>query len=117
MESDQYKKVGQNLKFDWHILLNHGITLRGITHDTLLASYVVESHKPHDMDTMALRHLGINTIKYEDVCGKGVKQITFDQVMLDQATRYAAEDADITLRLHQNFSSIITNDIKLQFVY
>ena len=117
LEGDQYKKVGQNLKFDLHILLNHGIHLRGIEHDTLLESYVFESHKPHDMDTMSLRHLGINTIKFEDVCGKGVKQITFDQVMLEQASRYAAEDADITLRLHQSFSPIIQNDPKLKFVY
>lgn len=117
LESDDYKKVGQNIKFDWHMLLNHGIQLGGVAHDTILASYVVESHKPHDMDTMALRHLGINTIKFEDVCGKGVKQITFDQVMLEQATRYAAEDADITLRLHENFQSILDKDPKLAYVY
>jgi len=117
LEGDQYKKVGQNLKFDLHILLNHGVSLKGIQHDTLLESYVFESHKPHDMDTMALRHLGLNTIKFEDVCGKGVKQITFDQVMHEQASRYAAEDADITLRLHENFAPIIQNDPSLKFVY
>jgi DNA polymerase I len=117
LEGDQYKKVGQNLKFDLHILLNHGVSLKGIQHDTLLESYVFESHKPHDMDTMALRHLGLNTIKFEDVCGKGVKQITFDQVMHEQASRYAAEDADITLRLHESFAPIIQNDPNLKFVY
>lgn len=117
LEGEQYKKVGQNLKFDLHILLNHGVNLKGIQEDTLLESYVFESHKPHDMDTMSLRHLGINTIKFEDVCGKGVKQISFDQVMLEQASRYAAEDADITLRLHENFSAIIQNDLQLKFVY
>ena len=117
LEGDQYKKVGQNLKFDLHILLNHGVSLKGIQHDTLLESYVFESHKPHDMDTMALRHLGLNTIKFEDVCGKGVKQITFDQVMHEQASRYAAEDADITLRLHESFAPIIQNDPSLKFVY
>jgi DNA polymerase-1 len=98
-------------------LLNHGVSLKGIQHDTLLESYVFESHKPHDMDTMALRHLGLNTIKFEDVCGKGVKQITFDQVMHEQASRYAAEDADITLRLHESFAPIIQNDPSLKFVY
>ena len=117
LEGAQYKKVGQNLKFDLHILLNHGIHLQGIAHDTLLASYVIESHKTHNMDALALRHLGINTIHYEEVCGKGVKQITFDQVMLEPATRYAAEDADITLRLHANFAQLLNQDAKLKYVY
>ncbi|MGD9869978.1 MAG: DNA polymerase I, partial [Thauera sp.] len=102
LESDQHAKVGQNLKYDAHVLANHGITLRGIAHDTLLQSYVLESDKPHDMDSLAKRHLGLTTIPYTDVCGKGAKQIGFDEVAIDRATEYAAEDADVTLRLHQH---------------
>ena len=94
-------KVGQHLKYDMHVFENHGIALAGIAHDTLLQSYVLEAHRPHDMDSLALRHLGEKTITYEEVAGKGVHQITFDQVSIDRATEYAAEDADITLRLHQ----------------
>jgi DNA polymerase-1 len=101
LESAQHKKLGQNLKYDAHIFANHGIQLAGIAEDTLLQSYVLESHKPHDMDNLALRHLNVKTISYAEVVGKGVKQLCFDQVDLDIATRYAAEDADITLQLHQ----------------
>ncbi len=104
LESAQHKKLGQNLKYDQHIFANHGITLAGIAEDTLLQSYVLESHRPHDMDNLSLRHLGIKTISYAEVVGKGAKQIGFDQVDLDTATRYAAEDADITLQLHQALS-------------
>ncbi|MBD5801190.1 DNA polymerase I [Azoarcus sp. Aa7] len=100
-ESAQHAKVGQNLKYDAHVLANHGIRLAGIAHDTLLQSYVLESDKSHDMDSLAKRHLGLTTIPYADVCGKGAKQIGFDEVAIDRATEYAAEDADITLRLHQ----------------
>ena len=101
LESTQHKKLGQNLKYDQHIFANHGIALAGIHDDTLLQSYVLESHKPHDMDNLAMRHLGVKTISYTEVVGKGAKQIGFDQVDLDTATKYAAEDADITLQLHQ----------------
>ncbi|MDP2805433.1 MAG: DNA polymerase I, partial [Gallionellaceae bacterium] len=104
LESEQHKKLGQNLKYDQHIFANHGIALRGIAEDTLLQSYVIESHKPHDLENLVLRHLGLKTIPYAEVVGKGVKQISFDQVDLDTATKYAAEDADITLRLHQHFA-------------
>ena len=104
LESDVHNKVGQNLKYDKHIFANHGVVLRGIHDDTLLESYVLESHKPHDMDSMALRHLNVKTISFIDVAGKGAKQICFDQVDLDTATHYAAEDADITLQLHQNLA-------------
>ncbi|NMG00632.1 DNA polymerase I [Aromatoleum toluolicum] len=100
-ESARHAKVGQNLKYDAHVLANHGIRLAGIAHDTLLQSYVLESDKSHDMDSLAKRHLGLTTIPYTDVCGKGAKQIGFDEVALERATEYAAEDADITLRLHQ----------------
>ncbi|WP_332675718.1 DNA polymerase I [Aromatoleum sp.] len=102
LESDRHRKLGQNLKYDAHVLANHGVTLGGIEHDTLLESYVLESDKPHDMDSLAKRHLGLDTIPYVAVCGKGVGQICFDQVAIDRATEYAAEDADITLRLHRN---------------
>ncbi|MEI7842075.1 MAG: DNA polymerase I [Gallionellaceae bacterium] len=104
LESKQHKKLGQNLKYDQHIFANHGIALRGVAEDTLLQSYVIESHKPHDLENLVLRHLGLKTIPYTEVVGKGVKQISFDQVDLETATKYAAEDADITLRLHQHFA-------------
>ncbi|HAF53769.1 MAG TPA: DNA polymerase I [Thauera sp.] len=102
LESEQHAKLGQNLKYDAHVLANHGITLRGIAHDTLLESYVLESDRPHDMDSLAKRHLGLTTITYTDVCGKGAKQIGFDEVAIERATEYAAEDADVTLLLHQH---------------
>ena len=100
LESQAHYKVGQNLKYDTHIFANYGITLQGVQFDTLLESYVLESHMPHNMDSLAERHLGMKTIKYEEICGKGAHQIGFDQVDLKTATEYAAEDADITLRLH-----------------
>ena len=115
--SDAHKKVGQNLKFDKHIFANHGIALCGIQDDTLLESYVLESHKPHDMDNLALRHLNVKTISYADVAGKGAKQISFDQVDLDIATHYAAEDADITLQLHQKLVPEIEKQKGLRHVY
>ncbi|HEX7455337.1 MAG TPA: DNA polymerase I, partial [Gallionella sp.] len=117
LESAQHKKVGQNLKYDKHIFANHGIQLSGIHDDTLLQSYVLESHKPHDMDNLALRHLHVKTISYFDVAGKGAKQICFDQVDLDIATHYAAEDADITLQLHQTLAPQIEANSGLQHVY
>jgi DNA polymerase-1 len=101
LESDQHAKLGQNLKYDAHVLANQGIRLGGIEHDTLLESYVLESDKSHDMDSLAKRHLGLATIPYTDVCGKGAKQIGFDEVDVARATEYAAEDADVTLRLHR----------------
>jgi DNA polymerase-1 len=79
LEGEQYKKLGQNLKYDIHIFANEGITLKGVEHDTLLQSYVLESHRSHDMDGLAQRHLGEKTTTYEEVCGKGVHQISFDQ--------------------------------------
>ena len=117
LESDEHAKLGQNLKYDIHIFDGCGIKLRGIRHDTLLQSYVLESHRSHDMDSLAMRHLGEKTIAYEDVCGKGVHQITFDQVNLETATQYAAEDADITLRLHHAMYPAIEADEKLLHIY
>ena len=117
LEDPKANKVGQNLKYDTHILANHGIHLKGIAHDTLLQSYVYESHRSHDMDSLAERHLGEKTIKFEEICGKGASQIGFDQVDLERATQYAAEDADITLRLHEHLWPLIEADEKLLYVY
>lgn len=101
LENEQLGKLGQNLKYDAHVLQNHGIHLRGIREDTLLESYVLDSTRRHDLDSLASRFLDIQTIHFEDIAGKGAKQLTFNQVELEQATPYAAEDADISLRLHQ----------------
>jgi DNA polymerase-1 len=117
LESARHRKLGQNLKYDMHIFANHGIRLAGIHDDTLLESYVLESHKPHDMDSLALRHLNVKTISFADVAGKGAKQICFDQVDIATATHYAAEDADVTLQLHQNLSPQIAANKGLQHVY
>jgi DNA polymerase-1 len=117
LEDASKKKVGQHLKYDEQVLANYGIELNGVEHDTLLQSYVLESHRPHDMDNLALRHLGAKTIKYEEVAGKGASQIGFDEVALDQAAPYAAEDADITLRLHQALYPQLANEAQLLKVY
>ena len=117
LESAGHKKVGQHMKYDEQVLANYGIAMDGIEHDTLLQSYVLESHRTHDMDSLALRHLGIKTIKYEEVAGKGAGQIGFDEVALAQAAEYAAEDADITLRLHQALYPQVAADEGLKRVY
>ncbi|MEW5974105.1 MAG: DNA polymerase I [Pseudomonadota bacterium] len=102
LESERHAKVGQNLKYDAHVLANHGIALAGIAHDTLLESYVLDAGQlRHDLDALARRHLDHETLTYEQVVGKGAKQIPFAAVDVETATRYAAEDADIALRLHQ----------------
>jgi DNA polymerase-1 len=110
-------KLGQHLKYDSHIFANYGIALKGIVHDTLLQSYVIESHRTHDMDSLALRWLDKKTITYEQVCGKGASQIGFDEVSIETATDYAAEDADITLRLHNTLWPRIEANEKLRFIY
>ena len=102
LEDPTRLKVGQNLKYDRNVLLNHGIELQGIAYDTMLESYVLNSTASrHDMDSLAKRYLGVETTSFEDIAGKGVKQLTFNQIELELAAPYAAEDADITLRLHQ----------------
>ena len=111
------KKVGQNLKYDQHVLANHGLVLRGVVHDTLLQSYVLEAHRPHDMDNLAWRHLNVKTIAYTDVTGKGAKQIEFDQVGIAEATAYSAEDVDIALQLHRRLYPSIAADPKLERIY
>jgi len=100
LEDEKVCKLGQNLKYDMNVLGNYDIHMQGIQHDTMLASYVLDSTLRHNMDDMAVRHLSYSTIHYEDVAGKGAKQITFNQVEVETAAPYAAEDADITLRLH-----------------
>ena len=110
-------KLAQNAKYDTHVLANHGVQLRGVVHDTCVQSYVLESHKPHDMDNLAHRHLGLRTITFEEVAGKGAAQICFDQVDIERATEYAAEDADVTLRLHRVLHPRILADERLRFVY
>jgi DNA polymerase-1 len=102
LEDATRPKVGQNLKYDINVLANHGVTLRGLRFDTMLESYVLDSTASrHDMDSLALKYLGYKTLKYEDVAGKGKNQINFREVPIEQATAYAAEDADVTLRLHE----------------
>ncbi len=102
LEDERCAKLGQHLKYDRNVLLNYGIALNGIAFDTMLESYVLDSTATrHDMDSLAKKYLGVDTIRYEDVAGKGARQLTFNQVGLEQATAYAAEDADVTLRLHR----------------
>ena len=117
LENPAIQKVGQNLKYDQHVLANHDIQLKGIAHDTLLQSYVFESHKTHNMDDLAMRHLGIKTISFDEVAGKGAKQVGFNQVTVEVAAEYAAEDADITLQLHQAMYPVVQADDKLSFIY
>jgi len=100
LTSDEHKKVGQNLKYDRSVLLNHGIELKGIAFDTMLESYVLDSTGKHNMDALAYKYLGHTCISFEDIAGKGKKQLTFNQISIKEAAPYAAEDADITLRLH-----------------
>lgn len=117
LENSAIKKVGQNFKYDQHVLANHGIALNGIEHDTLLQSYIFESHKTHGMDDLAMRHLDLKTITFQEVAGKGAKQVTFNQVTVEVAAEYAAEDADITLQLHQAMYPKIAADAKLDYIY
>jgi len=116
-ENPAAKKLGQNVKYDQHVLANHGIALAGVAHDTMLQSYVLESHRPHDMGSLALRRLDVKTLSYADVTGKGASQIGFDQVSIERATEYAAEDTDITVQLHRVQHPRIAADAGLDFVY
>jgi DNA polymerase I len=116
LENSAIKKIGQNLKYDYSVLKNHGISLKGISYDTMLESYVINSSAGrHDMDSLALKYLGHKTISYEDVTGKGAKQIRFDQVPVDKAAAYAAEDADITLQLHHKLFPMIPESVQNVF--
>jgi len=117
LEDPRRAKLGQNLKYDMHVLANHDIRLAGVAHDTLLESYVLESHKPHDMDSLAERHLGMKTISYSEVAGKGANHIGFDQVPVERAAEYAAEDADVTLQLHKTLYPEVAGDPRLEHIY
>ncbi|MGH8702136.1 MAG: DNA polymerase I, partial [Burkholderiales bacterium] len=110
-------KLGQNAKYDMHVLANQSVRLAGVAHDTLLQSYVLESHHAHDMDSLALRHLGLKTITYDEVTGKGAGRIGFEQVAVERATEYAAEDADVTLQLHQALYPQVRSEEKLERIY
>ena len=117
LQDPKQRKLGQNLKYDKHVFANHGVLLAGIQHDTLLQSYVLESHLSHDMDSLANRHLEVKTISYDEVTGKGANRIGFEQVSIERASEYAAEDADITLQLHQTLFPRVESDGKLLHVY
>lgn len=118
LEDDQQAKVGQNLKYDASVLARYNINMKGIKHDTMLASYVFNSvGGRHDMDSLALRFLQHSCISFESLAGKGKKQLTFNQISLEEAAPYAAEDADVTLRLHNKLAGYIERDEKLNSVY
>lgn len=118
LEDEQLIKLGQNLKYDANVLKNHGIELKGIGLDTMLESYVLNSVQTrHDMDSMAAFYLNHNTISFESIAGKGAKQLTFNQIPLEQAGPYAAEDADITLRLHHHLAPKLAVEPELQQVF
>jgi DNA polymerase-1 len=118
LEDPTALKVGQNLKYDRSVLLNHGIELKGIVHDTMLESYILDSTaNRHDMDTLCSQHLEHETIKFTDIAGKGKKQLTFNQVDLEQAAPYAAEDADMTMRLHLHFWRQLKPLVKQEKLY
>ncbi len=117
LESPDHLKVGQNLKYDYHVLANHGVTLRGIAHDTMLASYVLDSTGKHNLDFLAQKHLNLQTIHYEDVAGKGAKQLNFSDVSIEVASRYAAEDADVCVRLHHALQAKLQAEPNLLKLY
>ena len=117
LESAERQKVLQNAKYDQHVFANHCIALAGIAHDTMLQSYVIESDKGHDLGQLCTRHLGLATIAYEDLCGKGAKQITFDQVDIERAATYAAEDSDVTLRVHNVLHPQFADEPGLSRIY
>ncbi|QKO21105.1 DNA polymerase I [Rhodoferax sp. BAB1] len=117
LENPAHKKLGQHVKYDRHVLANHGIEVRGYAHDTMLQSYVLEVHKPHGLASLAERHLGRSGINFEDLCGKGAKQIPFSQVAIDKAAEYSCEDSDQTLDVHRVLWPQLQADEKLKFIY
>ena len=117
LENPEPKIVGQHLKYDRHIFANYGIALGGVIDDTLLQSYVLEAHQSHELGNLASRHLGLATISYDDVTGKGASRIGFEQVAIERASEYAAEDADVTLRVRDALAPQIDASDKLAFVY
>ena len=117
LESPQQGKLGQHLKYDRHVFANHGVHLRGIVEDTLLQSYVLESDQTHDLGALAARHCGLATISYDAVTGKGANRISFAQVDVARAAEYAAEDADVTLRVHQVLRPKLAAEPELEALY
>ncbi|GDX58200.1 DNA polymerase I [Comamonadaceae bacterium] len=117
LEDASRPKLGQHVKYDRHVLANHGIEVQGYVHDTMLQSYVLEVHKPHGLASLALRHLGRGGISYEDLCGKGAGQIPFSQVEIARATEYACEDSDQTLAVHHALWPQLQADDRLRFIY
>jgi DNA polymerase-1 len=117
LESGAHHKLGQHLKYDRHVFANHGVALRGIVDDTLLQSYVLESDKSHDLGSLASRHAGLATISYDDVTGKGASRISFAEVPVEHAGEYAAEDADVTLRVHTVLAPRLAAEEKLERLY
>lgn len=118
LENPQIRKVGQNLKYDRNVLLNHAIELRGIEHDTMLQSYVCDAAaNRHDMDALARKYLDTSTVKFEEIAGKGKKQLTFNQIDIDKASDYAAEDADIALQLHETLWALLDGESELVDIY
>ncbi len=117
LENPAPRIVGQHLKYDRHIFANHGIRLQGIVDDTLLQSYVLEAHQSHELGNLATRHLGLATISYDDVTGKGAARIGFEEVAIERAGEYAAEDADVTLRVRDALAPAIAASDKLDYVY
>ena len=101
LQDEGAAKVGQNIKYDLHVFANHGITVKGYRHDTLLQSYVLEAHKPHSLESLAERHLGRKGLSYEDLCGKGAHQIGFNQVDIHRAAEYSGEDSEMTMQVHR----------------
>jgi DNA polymerase-1 len=117
LESAAHQKVGQHLKYDRHIFANHGVRLAGIVADTLLESYVLESDQLHELGSLAARHCGLKTISYDDVTGKGANRISFAQVDVEHAAGYAAEDADVTLRVHHVLAPRLKEESRLDSLY
>ncbi|MBT0570818.1 DNA polymerase I [Curvibacter sp. CHRR-16] len=117
LEDASRPKLGQNVKYDRHVLANHGIEVRGYVHDTMLQSYVLEVHRPHNLTSLAERHVGRTGISFEDLCGKGAKQLTIDQVEVERVAEYACEDADQTLDVHLTLWPRIEQNAKLRFIY
>ena len=118
LEDSAVRKVGQNLKYDMSVLAKYGIEMKGIAFDTMLESYVLNSvASRHNLDDLALKYLGVSTTHFEDIAGKGTKQLTFNQISLDDAGHYAAEDADIALRLHHAIWPKLSGDNRLKSVF
>ena len=116
-ENPAIQKLGQHIKYDRHVMANHGIEVKGYAHDTMLESYVLEVHKPHGLASLAERHVGRKGLNYEDLCGKGAHQIPFSQVDVARATEYSCEDSDMTLDVHQVLWPRLQADDKLRFIY